>query len=103
MCLVVPAITEPGTIVHWWAAPTLVCLALYYALWGRYLLSGRTGAALYRPVWQVPVPMALLPVLVFLGAAAWLGNGWIAAVAVIFAIGHVPTALIAAKAVQACR
>jgi len=92
LCLVVPAMTLPGTAVHWWAAPTLGCLVLYYALWGRYVVTGRSVAALYRPLWRVPVPMAIVPVLVFLGAAAWLSNVWIAAAALIFAIGHLPTA-----------
>lgn len=100
LCLVVPALTQPGAVVHWWAVPTVACLVLYYALWGRYLVTGRAGAALYRPLWRVPVPMAVVPVLVFLGTAAWLGNGWIAAAAAIFAIGHVPTASSTSDAVQ---
>lgn len=98
LCLVVPAITETGTIAWWWAAAVAAALAGYYALWGRYLLRGRDGADLYRPVWGVPVPMALLPVAAFLVTAAWLGDPWIAAAAVVLAVGHIPTSLAAARA-----
>ncbi|WP_243695209.1 hypothetical protein [Agromyces protaetiae] len=72
LCLVVPAVTEPGRVVWWWAVPLLAALAGYWALWGRYLATGRDGTALYRPLARVlPVPMAVLPVTVFLTAAGW--------------------------------
>ena len=103
MCLVVPAITQPGPVVGWWALPVFGGLAGYYALWGRYLLTGRAGAALYRPSWVVPVPMALLPVEVFLSTAAWLSNPWIAVAAVVLACGHIPVSAIVARTVCARR
>lgn len=42
--------------------------------------------------------MAILPVVVFLASAAWLSNPWIAAAAVILAVGHIPAALLIARA-----
>lgn len=101
LCLAVCAFTEPGRIVGWWALPMLVALAGYYALWGRYLVTGRDGRTLYRSWWLVPVPMAVLPVVVFLTAAAWLGNPWIAASAVILAAGHLPASAIIARTLRA--
>lgn len=101
LCLVVPAITQPGELAAWWAVPALVALAGYYALWARYVLTGRVGAALYRPWWAVPVPMAILPVVVFLSAAAWLSNPWVAVAAVVLAAGHIPASAIIARAVRA--
>ena len=98
LCLVVPAITEPGVIVWWWAAPLLAALAGYWALWARYLATGRAGAALYRPAWRLPVPMAVLPVVVFLCAAAWLSNWWIALAALVLAVGHIPASAMIARA-----
>ncbi|WP_047520231.1 hypothetical protein [Microbacterium sp. ZOR0019] len=98
LCLVVPAITQQGELAGWWAIPTFCGLGGYYALWARYLLTGREGATLYRPWWVVPVPMAALPVVVFLSAAAWLSNPWIAAAAVVLAVGHIPASGVIARA-----
>lgn len=99
LCLAVPAITQPGAIVWWWVAPAAVALATYYGLWGRYL-GGRDQALLYASLWRVPVPMAVTPVVVFLSAAAWLGNLWIALAAVILAAGHIPVALLTRRAIR---
>ncbi|WP_425837191.1 hypothetical protein [Microbacterium sp. PA5] len=98
-CLVVPAITAPGTVAAGWLIPLTIALAAYYALWVRYLLTGRPLTALYGSLWTVPVPMAILPVIVFFSAAGWLGNPWIAASAAALAAGHIPAALIVARAV----
>lgn len=98
LCLVVPAITLPGGFAAWWLPPATLALAGYYALWAHYLVTGRVGATLYRSWWILPVPMALLPVLVFLATAAWLMNPWIAIAAGMLAIGHVPASLLIARA-----
>jgi hypothetical protein len=100
-CIVVPVITRTGELSWWWAVPTLVALAAYYGLWARYLVTGRDAAELYRSWCFVPVPMAVLPVLVFLGAAAWLGNPWVALAAMVLAAGHIPGSVIIARAVNA--
>lgn len=97
LCLVVPAATLPGELVGWWAVPTFAALAGYYALWARYLLTGRNGVALYLPWWAIPVPMALLPVMVFLCTSAWLSNPWIALAAAVLAVGHIPASAIIAR------
>ncbi|WP_314138877.1 hypothetical protein [uncultured Plantibacter sp.] len=95
-CLVVPAITVPGVVMWEWAIPVLVALVGYYAMWGRYLLGGRDGTMLYQRWWWVPIPMAVLPVVVFLCAAAWLSNPWIAVAAAVLAAGHLPVSAMAA-------
>jgi hypothetical protein len=98
LCVVVPAITDPGEVLWWWSLPVFASLAGYYALWGRYL-SIRRYSALYAPFWHIPVPMAILPVLAFFFAAAWLTNLWIAVAAFVLAAGHIPVSLVAARAV----
>lgn len=100
LCLVAPAITVPGWIAWGWAIPAGLALAAYYGLWIRYLAGGRRLAFLYAPVWHVPVPMAILPVAVFLCAAAWLGNAWIAGSAALLAAGHIPVALLTSRAIR---
>lgn len=101
LCLVVPAITLPGPLVWWWLVVALAGVAGYYALWARYLVRGRSLHALYGPYWRVPVPMAILPVVTFLAAAAWLGNPWFAAAAVVLGIGHIPASVVIARVVTA--
>lgn len=101
LCLVVPVITAAGELRWWWAAPATLALVGYYALWGRYLATGRTFGALYRRLWRVPVPMAILPVIVFLATAAWLSNVWIAVAAVVLAAGHIPSSLIVSRELNA--
>lgn len=101
LCLVVPAITLPGPIVWWWLLPGVVALATYCALWCRYLAAGREQALLYAALWRIPVPMAVMPVVVFLCAAAWLSNPWIAIAAVVLAVGHIPVALLTRSAIRA--
>lgn len=93
LCLVVPAITAPGDLAWWWCGPVVAGLTGYYALWVRYVRTGRSASALYGPVWGVPVPMAVLPVLVFVAAAMWLRNPWLAVSAAVLAVGHVPAAM----------
>jgi hypothetical protein len=103
LCLVVPAITAPGVIVGWWSVPAVAALAGYYALWARYLFTGRDQATLYRRWWMIPVPMAVLPVIVFFSTAGWLSNIWIAAAASVLAVGHIPASLVIAHAVRSHR
>ena len=101
LCLVVPAITAPGPTVGWWSAPTIAALVGYYALWARYSFTGRDGTTLYRPWRRVPVPMAILPVIVFLSGAGWLSNVWMAGSALLLGIGHIPASLIIARSLRA--
>jgi ABC-type glycerol-3-phosphate transport system permease component len=74
------------------ASVSLVVMALalggYYLGWLRYVLRGRHFALLFSPMWGIPLPMAVLPVIYF-GAASGLLRSWPLAVAtVVFAIGH---------------
>lgn len=98
LCLVTPVVFVPDHLNWWWMLVVAAALGGYYALWARYLLRGRRGAALYEPWWRIPVPMAILPVTAFLAAAAGLGNGWLAIAALVLAAGHIPTSLLIARA-----
>ncbi|HSN34794.1 MAG TPA: hypothetical protein VLT34_00455 [Arthrobacter sp.] len=100
LCLIVPAITAPAAIVWPWLAVVLAALTGYYALWGRYLTRGRTWSLLYLPLNIVPVPMAVLPVVVFSAAAGLLGNWWIALAAAILTAGHIPASVLAARSLR---
>ncbi|MCR2763898.1 hypothetical protein NQ152_10320 [Microbacterium sp. zg.B48] len=99
LCLVIPVITEPGPQRWQWAAVVVgIGLVGYYALWARYLAAGRTSALLYAAAWKVPVPMAILPVVIFAATGAWLGNLWVIGSALVLAAGHIPASLLIARA-----
>lgn len=100
LCLVVPALTgqEPGG--PWWLVALSVCVAVYIGLWARYLVTGRHIRALYAPLGSIPVPMALFPITAFLCSAGWLGSWWIALSATILGVGHIPLALVTARATR---
>jgi hypothetical protein len=99
LCLVVPLITAPGRISWLWILPAGAAYLGYVGLWARYLVTGRPVSALYGALWDIPVPMAILPVAVFLCAAAWLGNPWIALSAIVLAAGHIPASLRIARGI----
>jgi len=103
LCLVVPAITSPGAVAPWWSLVVVLAVAGYLALWAHYVRTDRQAAALFAPVWRVPVPMAILPVVAFVGTAAWLMNPWIAASAVVLGLGHIPSSLARARALAAAQ
>ncbi|MBN1937156.1 MAG: hypothetical protein JW934_21030 [Anaerolineae bacterium] len=74
------------------ASVSLAAMALalvgYYLGWLRYMQQGQRYALLFAPLWGIPLPMAVMPVIYF-GAAAALVRSWPLAVAtVVFAIGH---------------
>jgi hypothetical protein len=98
LCLTVPVFTVGSSVSWWWLAPVAFCVAAYWALWVRFLVTGRRRESLFDPVCGVPVPMAVLPVAAFLISAAWLANPWVAGAALVLAAGHVPRSLITARA-----
>lgn len=67
----------------------LFALAVYYALWVRYLARGRLGTLLFAPLGPCPVPMAVLPVVVFGGVAVWMLSPWVGVATAVLAAGHV--------------
>ncbi|WP_100344662.1 hypothetical protein [Compostimonas suwonensis] len=93
-CLVAPALTGGPPHLDGWLLLLVVFVGAYWALWLRYLLTGRRFARLYEPLGPIPVPMAVFPVLAFAATAGWLGTWWLAAATVVLAVGHLPTAWI---------
>ena len=98
LCVTIPAITVGASVGWWWFPLVAVLVLAYWALWVRFLVTGRRLEALFGPVWGVPAPMALLPVAAFLAGAAWLENPWVAIAAAVLAAGHIPSSLITARA-----
>jgi hypothetical protein len=108
-CLVAPALGSGGVVRNGWLVLVVACIAAYYGLWVRYFWRNRRFAALYEPLMVslgtrrpvvVPVPMAVFPVMAFIGTALWLSSWWVAASALALAVGHIGSALRIARATE---
>lgn len=71
----------------------LLMLGVYYCGWIRYFVRKREYRLLFAPLLQIPVPMALSPVLYFVCASLLLHSPWLCLGTVIFGIGHIPLSL----------
>lgn len=81
-----------------WLVLMLFCIAVYVTLWARYLFKGRALGRLYRPLYILPVPMAVFPVLAFGFAALWGGYALLGAAALVPGVGHIGNSLYIIKA-----
>jgi hypothetical protein len=66
-----------------------VTLGFYYAGWTRFFVQGRDYSFLFKPMLQVPVPMAISPVIYFLFASLVLGSIYQAVAAAVLGVGHI--------------
>lgn len=71
-----------------WLVLLCVCTAVYYALWIRYAVRGGDFSLLFRPLWGIPVPMAVFPIGVFLLAAVWMRSLPLGIAAGVFGVAH---------------
>ncbi len=69
---------------------SLGALGVYYFCWFRYFARGRRIQLLYQPLWGVPVPMAVSPVVYFAAASVVLHSIWLAAATVLLSLSHIP-------------
>lgn len=67
----------------------VVFLLIYYAGWIRFFRNGRIYEYLYLPMLEIPIPMAIAPVVYFLYASFLLQSAWVLISAVIFGTGHI--------------
>ncbi len=68
--------------------PATVALIAYYLVWLRYFRK-RTLEALYGPVYRIPTPLALLPVIFFFFVALLFNETLIYVAWLVFAVGHI--------------
>lgn len=71
-------------------AGMVLFLALYYWGWSRYYLGRREYKLLFAPLWRIPVPMALFPVLYFAASSAMLHSPYMLISSLILGAGHIP-------------
>ncbi len=67
----------------------ILALAGYYYCWLRYFRSGSEATWLSHPLFGIPLPMAILPVLFLLLSAYLLISWWMLAAALLFGVCHI--------------
>jgi hypothetical protein len=67
-----------------------VALGIYYTGWWRYLRYGRDYGWLWKPLWGIPVPLAVSPVLYFAAASIVLHSAALTVAAAVLAVSRVP-------------
>lgn len=71
----------------------ILAMLFYLVGWTRYLGKARRYRWLFAPLWGIPVPMAVMPVIYFLAASLLLDSIPMLTSAVILGIGHIPASL----------
>ncbi len=90
-----------GVVEKFSAGLMLAALAVYYGGWLRYFRGGRAYALLYRPLFGIPVPLAISPTIYFAAAAIALHSSLLAVATVLFGIAHISLSWQEAKRVEA--
>jgi hypothetical protein len=62
---------------------------VYYAAWIRYFTHGRAASLMRSPLWGIPLPLAVAPVVLFLFASLLIQSGLVFLCAVIFGFAHI--------------
>lgn len=86
--------------INSWFALMAVCIFVFEGLWLRYFVRGREFALLFHPLWGIPIPMAIFPVLAFGFAAVWAGSIWLGVAVAVFAVGHFANSWVTYKAIR---
>lgn len=71
----------------------VIFLLLYYIGWLRYFRSNRDFKLLFIPLYGIPVPLAIMPVLYFLSASIILHSYLLFLSSMVLAVGHIPNSL----------
>ena len=65
-----------------------ISVMIYYICWICFFVNGREYYDLFKPLWVIPIPMAIFPVLYFLLLGIWAKSPVLMISSIIFAIGH---------------
>lgn len=86
--LIVSEIKFETTPINIWFILMTICTVIYYGLWIRFYVHGRSFLVLFKSLGVIPIPMAIFPVLAFGFAAIWGKSIWIGISVILLAIGH---------------
>jgi len=79
-----------NALKYFYLITMIVFLAVYYFCWVRFFLGGRNYTLLFMPLWRIPIPMAISPIIYFILSAILLKSIPMLIAALLLAIGHIP-------------
>lgn len=89
-CISILVLTRGNySTINIWFILMVICIAIYYLLWLRYIIKGQDLIWCFKPLSFIPIPMALFPVLAFLLAALWGMSLYLGIATIMLAIGHI--------------
>ncbi len=80
-----------GMKINIWTLLMMLCIIVYYCLWIRYVVKGQEYNWLWKPLFFIPIPLAIFPVCAFAFAALWGKSGWLGIAVIVLAMGHITT------------
>ena len=86
--------------VNAWMLLMLLCILVYYSLWIRYVVKGQDYSWLWKPLFFIPIPLAVFPVCAYVFAALWVKSVWLGIAALILAIGHLKVSYHSSKCIN---
>lgn len=78
----------------------VTALAVYYFGWYRYFANQREFSLLFSPLWILPLPLAVSPIVYFLSAGFIQDSVPLIVAATTLAIGHIPISYNTMKAIK---
>ncbi len=90
-CLFILAISQDkyqNFNIDIWFVLMVICILIYYSLWIRYVAKGHEFSLAFKPLYFIPIPMAVFPVLAFAFASLWGKSIYLAFIVILLAIGH---------------
>lgn len=77
-----------------------ISLVMYYLCWFRYYRRGRKSILLYAPLWIIPIPMSIMPV-IYIASSSLIFNAIPVLIStVVYAVGCIPLALLKYKKIR---
>lgn len=74
--------------INLWLIFIIITILCYYCLWIKYVIKGKYFYLLFEPLWFIPIPMAVFPILTFGFTALWGKSIYLGFAVLIFGIGH---------------
>jgi hypothetical protein len=68
----------------------ILSLILYYGCWLRFFINQKHYFLLYKPLWSIPLPMAVFPILYMFLSSVIFSSRLLLVVTVLLSIGHLP-------------